>query len=820
MSATAAFFIVLQPQSNRARYWASLGFVLLQTECEYAIFYCYMKKITSFSLPSLLFVCLTLMAAKVAAQNISDSLHVVHYDLSLDMTDFGHRSIGGYADLTLVTETDSLGTFTLDLQGLTVDSVQAAGQLVSFSRNGHKLAIPFVTHLGDTTNVRVYYHGTPVQDSRWGGFYYSGNYCYNMGVAFENQPHNFGRCWFPCLDVFTDKSTYTMHIRTEAGKMAVCGGMLADSATNADGSRLWTWQLEQPIPTYLASVAVGPYRLYQDTFQGIQNVIPITIYAQPNTIAKVQASFVHLKEVLRAYESWFGPYLWPRVGYVAVNFTSGAMEHATNIAYPNAAIDGTLANETLYAHELFHLWFGDLITCSRAEEMWLNEGFASYAEALTKEALYGAEAYRDYIRDVHRTTLKDIVKDDGGHYALDNVPQEVTYGTHSYQKGALIVHTLRHYMGDSLFFNSCKALLNQYAFQNITTQQFFQCLAQNSGMVLEDFYQGWVHQPGFLHFSIDSVVPMGGDNYRVHLRQKLSGATHYADRNKLDLTFVSQWRELFTAENVMFSGETGTVEVSVPFVPVFAMVDYHEKMADATIDYTEMLVSGERRTLGNAYCTVQLDNFADTVLVRVEHNMAGPDCPQQLPDGIDKMSDNHYWNINMAYRQDVNTVPAGTLQFKFMRGNAYQPDQGLFDGGYTPENLKLLYRQTTADPWQIMPAERGGSSYSGYLKTDMLLPGQYVLAVGDPSAGIAEQDRNVKLHLTPNPASDFLDVSLGNVDTAVPATIYDTSGKAVKRITLTTGHNRLKVSSLSKGVYILNVTLPDGSSLSKRFAVN
>lgn len=779
-----------------------------------------MKKIIPLFVPAVLFAALVSIAADVAAQNISDSLHVAHYELSLDMTDFEHHTIGGYADLTLVTEADSLGTFTLDLQGLTVDSVKVSGQPVAFSRCGHKLAVPFATHFGDTTVVRVYYHGTPEHDSRWGGFYYSGDYCYNMGVAFASQPHNFGRCWFPCLDVFTDKSTYTMHIRTEAGKMAVCGGMLADSAANADGSRLWTWQLEQPVPTYLASVAVGPYRLYQDTFQGMQAVIPINIYAQPGTIGNVPGSFVHLKEVLRAYETRFGPYRWPRVGYVAVNFTSGAMEHATNIAYPNVAIDGTTANETLYAHELFHLWFGDLITCSRAEEMWLNEGFASYSEALTKEALYGTEAYRDYIRDVHHSTLKNIVKDDGGHYALDNVPQEVTYGTHSYQKGALIVHTLRHYMGDSLFFNSCKALLNQHAFQNVTTQQFFQCLAQNSGMDLEDFYQGWVHQPGFLHFSVDSVVPTGGDNYRVHLRQKRCGATHYAAGNKLDLTFVSQWRELFTAENVMFSGETGTVEVNVPFVPVFAMVDYYEKMADATIDYTETLVSGERRTLGNAYCTVQLDNFMDTVLVRVEHNMAEPDCLQQLPDGIDKMSNNHYWNINMAYRQDVNTIPAGSLQFKFMRGNAYQPDQGLFDGGYTPENLKLLYRLTPADPWQIMPAERGGSSYSGYLKADMLRSGQYVLAVGDPAAGITERDRSVELHLTPNPASDFLDVSLDNVETSLHATIYDTSGKTVKRITLTAGRNRLKVSSLSKGVYILNVTLPDGSSLSKRFAIN
>ena len=124
--------------------------------------------------------------------------------------------------------------------------------------------------------------------------------------------------------------------------------------------------------------------------------------------------------MLRKYEEFFGPYRWPRVGYVCVAMTGGAMEHATNIALPNAAVNGSLAYESTIMHELFHHWFGDLITCERPEEMWINEGFADYSEALVQEWLY--DAYEQHIRDLHTTTLQNLAKQDGGLYPLDNVP--------------------------------------------------------------------------------------------------------------------------------------------------------------------------------------------------------------------------------------------------------------------------------------------------------------------------------------------------------------------------------------------------------------
>jgi len=753
---------------------------------------------------------LLLIAAFFApkAQDISDSLHVAHYNLNLNITDFTNKTIYGNAALNLVTKINALSQFNLDLEGLTVDSILIAGTPQIFSQQGYKLHIPYNSNQGDTTLVRIYYHGAPIHDASWGGFYYSGDYCYNMGVAFTSQPHNFGRCWYPCLDVFTDKSTYTMNIETEPGKMAVCNGLLTDSTTLSNGNKRWTWVLEQPIPTYLASVAVGPYRLYADTFQGQEATIPIEIYAQPSTINNVAGSFIHLKDVLRMYESLFGPYRWPRVGYVAVNFTSGAMEHATNIAYPNAAINGNTTQEDLYAHELFHLWFGDLITCSRAEEMWINEGFASYAEALTEGLLKTTpenDAYLNYIRNVHHTTLKNIVKDDGSHYALDNVPQEVTYGTHSYQKGSLIVHTLRNYMGDSLFFNGFTNLLEHYAYQNITSEGLFDYLTQVTGVPLHDFYEGWVHQPGFLHFSIDSIRSLSGNQYRVYLHQKLCAGTHFANNNKLDLTFVSADRSMHTIGGVIFSGEFDSIDVNIPFTPMFGMVDYFEKITDATIDYTQVMAAGDTKSFSDALCTVRLENSTDSILVRVEHNYVTPDHPEVLPEGIFRMSDSHYWTIALAYNQQ-GAVPTGKLQFRFQKGNAAALDYSLFSDGYTVDNLKVLYREDCSKPWQIIAHTRTGSAVNGLLTVEQLLPGQYCFAVGDITASLEDNTlSNSTMSIYPNPVSEVLCIYLDGTNQIFKGSIYDTTGKVIKNIRLKPGSNRIPVSAIGKGLYLVGV---------------
>jgi aminopeptidase N len=393
----------------------------------------------------------------LCAQTKADTIHVQCYNINLVIRDFEQQAINGFTDLVIEAKIAPLTCIVLDFLALTVDSIKNGSNLVIFEHQGQnlKIELPFST-VGELQTIRVYYQGKPAQDTQWGGFYFTNEFAYNMGVGMVSLPHSFGRVWFPCIDEFTDKSTYTFNITTDLDKKAICGGILVDS-TNFGDKMLWRWELTDPIPTYLASVAVGDYQVYRDTVHSISgNILPIEIYANPYYIQRVPGSFVNLKTFIHTFEKRWGACRWQRVGYVVVPFPAGAMEHATNIAFPQSSVTGTVNtnNQDLISHELAHSWFGNLITCTTPQNMWINEGFARYGEYLCHEILDPTlQIYKKRIRELHMEVIKRSHIQDGGYYALDNIPTNITYGSTTYDKGGLVAYTLRHYMGDDLYFS-------------------------------------------------------------------------------------------------------------------------------------------------------------------------------------------------------------------------------------------------------------------------------------------------------------------------------------------------------------------------------
>ena len=743
------------------------------------------------------------------AQQRTDSVHVAHYDLHLSVVDFTNHVIEGYTDITVVSKVGNLSQLRLDLMALTTDSVFVNQTPAAFTHTGQSLRVVLPTmQAGDTASVRVHYHGTPAHDGYFGGFYYSGEYAYNVGVALSDIPHAYGRCWFPCMDEFTDKSSYSFHIRTQNGKRAICNGLLTDSLTLADNTKIWSWQLDEPVPTYLVNLAVGNYLCYADTFQGVEKVIPIEIYAGPNIYPNIPASFIHLKPVLRKYEEFFGPYRWPRVGYVCVAMTGGAMEHATNISLPNAAVNGTLAYEGTIMHELFHHWFGDLITCERPEEMWINEGFADYSEALVQEWLY--DNYDEHIRDLHATTLQTLAKQDEGLYPLDNVPQDHTYGMHSYQKGGLVIHTLRNYMGDSLFFSSLRQLLDHFAYQNVNSEEFFTYLSQVSGMNLMDFYEDWIHQPGFLDFDVDKIVNHACGIYAVVVRQKGYGTNHLGTNVPVDVTLVSGDMEFSTTEHQLVSGDSTELMVLSSFNPAFVILDHHGKLNDATIDDTRKVAEPGNISFTNTYCSAQISQLSDTSLIHVEHHYVAPTAPSPLPEGYIRFSQTHYWTVNYA-----GAEPTGVWRFQLKRTNG-QPDYNLLDGGFAIENLKLMYRPDGQSAWTPVEYTRTGSPYNSTITTMDMLAGQYCFAVAEQGVSTVERP-GVRLSAYPNPADDTI-ILKTEADKADKAVVFDSLGHKVKTLKISEETQTINVSNLSSGNYII-VLYRKGKSVARTMFV-
>jgi len=471
------------------------------------------------------------------------------------------------------------------------------------------------------------------------------------------------------------------------------------------------------------------------------------------------------------------------------------MEHATNIGYPQFAVTGTTTYESLIAHELAHSWFGNLITCSTSQNMWINEGFARYGEYLCDEILDPSlQTYKTGIRKLHMDVLKSAHNKDGGYFALDNVPSNITYGMTTYDKGGLVAYTLRHYMGDELYFSSIKQFLDENKYGNVDSEEFFDKLSQISDMNLHDFFLGWVHQPGFLNFNIDSIKPRDGNIYNVAFKQRLHYAHYFANSNRVDVEFVSVSGERYLVERIQFSGESDIVKVEIPFEPVFWAIDPNFKMGDACFDFTQLLNSTGSTNLADAYFRIQVDEVSGESILRVEHNPFAPTPAKNNHPNIIRISEKHFWRVGFL---QYNTMQA---QYFFRYDPAY--DRELLQG-YTKDDLVLLYRKDAAHDWQIIPTTVTGGNTQGTLAVSFILPGEYTLGICD-NVKVKEWENKVEVY--PNPVTDELRVTsyglqIENIE------VYDALGRKISSnhpITSSSNHT-INVSHLQTGIYILEI---------------
>ena len=658
----------------------------------------------------------------------SDSLNAVHYDIHLTDINLTNKTIKGYSEAKLVSKINSLSFVKLELASLTVDSVFIGNiKTREFTYASNRIVIQLSKPLnkGESILSRIYYHGHPFVDaSRWGGFHFQGDYALNLGVGFQSIPHNLGKAWFPCIDDFHDRALYDVYLTVTNDKKAISGGRLIEVIPDGDNTSTWHWKTDYSLPTYLISATTGKYELKADTFNGQQAQIPITYYCRPADIEKTPATFINLKRILAVFENHFGPYPFERVGYTASPGGLGAMEHASNITYPFSGWTGSTDNEWWYAHELSHMWFGDEVTCASAEDMWLNEGWAVWCESLYREGIYSKQAYKDNMRSKLKGVLQTAHTVDGGYYAVYGIPQTITYGTTVYQKGGQVAHTLRGYLGDSLFFNGVKAYLKKYAYNYASTFDLRDFLSAYSGIDLHPFFDAWVFSQGFPHFSIDSVVSnrsTNGYDIIVYVRQKLKGHSQYANTNHLEITFIdSNWHKI--TDTIVFSGVTGSKTFHLPFNPVTAMVDLDEKISDATTDFAKILKKKGEYDYPETFCKVVVNQISDSTLVRITHNWVAPDSSGLLNPGL-RISDSRYWTVDGIF------PPGFKVRGKFI----YTDVQGLDNTLITNSNdsLVMLYRTCAGHPWQETAFERKGSWHSGTITVETLQPGEYSLAVWD-----------------------------------------------------------------------------------------
>lgn len=729
------------------------------------------------------------------AQTPGENINVTHYEIHLNNFDFTNHTVQAQTIVTL-TAVNSTNAIALELKSLTVSAVTATGANVSnFSQNGDILTINLASAMaaGATASFTITYGGNTFNED-WGGVMWSGNYVCNMGVGFESIPHNLGKCWFPCVDNFTDKATYDVYVTVPTAMTAVCGGNLVNNVDNGNGTHTVHYNVPQEIATYHISFAAGDYVEWTDTYNGIERDIPITVYVKPNQINNVPGTFVHVKDIASFYENNFGAYPFNRIGYVVTSV--GCMEHVDNIGITSGIVTGNTSQEEYVAHELSHMYFGNKVTCATAEEMWLNEGFAQFCGVFYRSDIYGEDDFQQAMSS-KINNITTWCKSENNWIPLNNVPQTMTYDNSAvYNRGAVVVNTMMNYMGRETFLAGLRGYLNTYNYSAASSEQLRDALTAATGIDMTGFFDTYVFTAGMPHYGVDllNVTPNGNQyDATVKMTYRHYGPEHVGQNNRVEVTFIDNAGQLQT-ELVNWNGLEENKTVTLDINPIAAFADYYNHFLDAK--YDNNLTATAPGSLGiNQQLSITVNSVSNSVMLRGEEHYVAPDNDPNIP-GL-TLSTKHYWNV---LRMDFGD---SDVSGKFTFSNNASMDGDIIHS--ENDSAVLLYRANINEAWHTIPYEQQGNWKIGIFTVSDLQTGQYTLgAIDKTQLGLGENNFDTKkMLLTPNPTENYVKISTNYNNSKI--LIVNSLGQLVNSFPISENEITISVEGFPAGVYYVNL---------------
>lgn len=439
----------------------------------------------------------------------------VHYKINLAIDETTEQVSGGVT-MTARARTNSFDSPTLNLLAdMIIDSVRSQGAAAMWTHAGGFLyvTLPQTYDTGEEFAVSVYYHGHPTE----GGF---------QGFAFDfhagipiistlSEPY-MAQSWWPCKDTPSDKAdSVDMIVTVNSALYAVSNGMLRDSVDNIDGTTTYSWHESYPITTYLVSLAITNYARFRLWYHHGTDSMPVDFFSYPEILGTAQSAWPVTVTQIGVLANIYGEYPFIDEKYGIAHFPwGGAMEHQTVSSHTNTSFG---FDQYLIVHELSHQWWGDMITCRDWHHIWLNEGFASYSEALWAEHLGGAPSYRSYMGGMQYFSGGRIYIDDTT--SVGNI-----FSSRVYDKGAWVLHMLRGVLGDTAFFELLRTYYAdpRFQFKDAVTEDFRDLAESVSGQQLDWFFDEWIYgyyYPLYVYSSMSRVRSDGDYDLFVRLRQ-------------------------------------------------------------------------------------------------------------------------------------------------------------------------------------------------------------------------------------------------------------------------------------------------------------
>jgi aminopeptidase N len=429
---------------------------------------------------------------------------VAGYDLDVRY-DPATDELTGTATVTAVA-TQRLTRFDLDLHGLTVSRVTVDDREATWSRAADELVVtPSVPLPGGRPFATVVrYSGVP--DAGGDGWSASGFVHTDDGAVVSGQPES-AATWFPADDHPRDAASVAVTVTAPADLVAVSNGLLAGKRTS-DGWTTWRWEAAEPMAPYLVTLAIGDFDLREREVDGIRYwdaVDPDLVGGDDGgedddedggdrpLAAQAWAALDRQPEVLAFLADWFGPYPFAAAGGTVDQGPGfgGALETQTRPVYAADDFDDRDGGVGLVAHELAHQWVGDLVRLERWQDIWLNEGFATYAEWLWAEH-DGRRTVQERVDDLTAESSDDDIWDVlPGDPGADDLFSDAVY-----ERGALTLHALREEVGDAAFRRVLRTWTSTMAGQAVTTADFVAVAEQVSGRQLDRLFRTWLYTAG------------------------------------------------------------------------------------------------------------------------------------------------------------------------------------------------------------------------------------------------------------------------------------------------------------------------------------
>lgn len=446
---------------------------LLKRFADYRIF---------FTILLFLYISIHLYAQGVRKNYITENqykIDILNYDIFIDISS-SEKKISAEVEIKGIIIDRTLTSVDLNFyDNLKIRQLNVNNQEAKYNHKKYLLRIPITEFDSDTFALKITYDGTP-KSLGPAGFVF-GEINNNPLIYTLNQPE-YASSWIPCNDIPSDKAMLDIRIKNTKENISVSNGKLVDTFEDIT-HKIYHWKTYYPISTYLISIYSASYNSFNDLVILGDDTLSIEYYVMPEHLNNAKTDFAVHEDILKYFSQTFGeyPFLQEKYGVAEFLWNFGAMEHQTITGIGYTFVTGKNFFRDIYAHELAHQWWGNAVGLKSWNDIWLNEGFATYSEALYNEYKHGKDALRSFMLSKFDDNFAGTL------YASDDLFSSLVY-----DKGAWVLHMLRYEIGDSLFFRILQTYFDTFKYSSASTIDFKNVCEKVVNKDLTKFFDQWI----------------------------------------------------------------------------------------------------------------------------------------------------------------------------------------------------------------------------------------------------------------------------------------------------------------------------------------